>query len=426
MLHGARPAQGITAGRVHGPPVRVPVLFNKSRYQPQVIMRQPNSGSSDAADAFLAGVLRGESGVAIPADVAAMVPARALHHGVTALITARQVVMDSLPRSAHDLMRTQALGEAMWDLRHRQVLIPLLDAMERAGVPVVLLKGTALAYSRYPSPALRARGDTDVLIPPAQRENARLVLAACGFGLASNRDADRTTQEEWVSHATDGSAHAIDLHWNLMWAWALSQLFDTDHLVGRARPCPALCASARILPPGIALLHACLHRASHFNTAYFVGGEAQFGGDRLIWFYDMHLLAQAMTDQDWKEFAEITAASGSEAICRNAFDRCIALFHSPIPVDIMERLAAAPARSIVQDFFVTQSFPRRVIADLRALPRGQSRMAFLKEIFLPSEKVMRAAYPGLAHYSLPRLHLYRYLDRLRRLLLKRRQSRRPS
>ncbi len=51
-------------------------------------------------------------------------------------------------------------------LRERE-LVAVLAALAEAGVETLLLKGTPLAYTHYPEPALRTRCDTDVLIAAA-------------------------------------------------------------------------------------------------------------------------------------------------------------------------------------------------------------------------------------------------------------------
>src|SRR5689334_7262828 len=74
-------------------------------------------------------------------------------------------------------LRKVAVGRAMWELRHQQVLARTLAALARIDVWPVLIKGTALAYSLYANPVLRARGDTDLIIAPASREKVEAVLA---------------------------------------------------------------------------------------------------------------------------------------------------------------------------------------------------------------------------------------------------------
>lgn len=233
-----------------------------------------------ATDAFVAALLRGGD-PDVPPGCADLLPARALHHGVQGLLMLRS---SALPASALPKIRAEAMAFAMWDLRHRGLLVPLLHDLAQAGVRAVLLKGTALAHGVYAASSLRPRGDTDLLIAPAMRQTATEILTAHGFHLGSDHEAERMPQEEWHLAHADGSHHAIDLHWNLLRPWALADLFATEDLLSRAIALPRLSPRALTLPPAHALLHACVHRA------YFVGNAVQYGGDRLIWFHDMRLL----------------------------------------------------------------------------------------------------------------------------------------
>ena len=58
-------------------------------------------------------------------------------------------------------------GESAIELLRKHELVRVLEALARAEVATLLLKGTALAYSLYPAPTLRPRADTDVLISTA-------------------------------------------------------------------------------------------------------------------------------------------------------------------------------------------------------------------------------------------------------------------
>jgi hypothetical protein len=73
-------------------------------------------------------------------------------------------------------------------VRHRdanqvrfRVLGDVLDAFDRAGIPVVVLKGAALAHILYPAPGLRPLGDIDLLVDPHLATTAQSTLGALGF-----------------------------------------------------------------------------------------------------------------------------------------------------------------------------------------------------------------------------------------------------
>jgi len=94
---------------------------------------------------------------------------------------------------------------------------------------------------------------------------------------------------------------------------------------GAAVPVPDRCVHqafeqwARTTPDALAvspvhaLLLACMHRGTHRHNPYYVSGEPHTGGDRLIWLYDLHLLAESFGEHDWQSFIARADAKGHEA-----------------------------------------------------------------------------------------------------------------
>src|SRR5438093_948502 len=66
----------------------------------------------------------------------------------------RELRDDAVAAAAVEPTRLEAVREAM-------------SALKQGGAVALIAKGTALAYSLYPSPDLRPRGDTDLLIAAA-------------------------------------------------------------------------------------------------------------------------------------------------------------------------------------------------------------------------------------------------------------------
>lgn len=377
----------------------------------------PGDASSDdirAVDLFLAAALRDEATLpTLPHPD--LVPERALYHGVSALLASLSSVMAALPPHIQAALRQQALAETMWDLGNRQIIVPLLQDLQRAKVQAVLLKGTALAYSVYGSPAQRPRGDTDILVGEAQIPAARAVLARHGFQRAAESEIARTPQEHWSLDHPDFGTHEIDLHWNLLSSWALSPLFDTGAILMGALDVPLLGQGARMLAPDTALLHACIHRAQHFSVAYFIGNEFTYRGDRLIWFVDMDLLCRSLKPEQWETFIDDALRTGTARIAHEALLECQKRLGTPVSTDVMTRLNEVGGSRLAEHYLLRGSFLNRLRADMRSLPIWGSRMAYLRQIFLPEESVIRQEYPELANRSLARLHLRRYRERFQRL-----------
>ncbi len=222
--------------------------------------------------------------------------AAAERHGVAALLAAR--CADAPPSPFLDRLRASARGDAVWELGHRRALLDALSALAAAGVEPVLFKGTALAYSLYPNPVLRTRGDTDLIVPQHERERVTAVLQSRGF---SPVDATASYQTCFAHRGPDG-AQEIDVHWKINNSEVLSRLFTYQELRAEAVSLPGLAPDALAASPVHALLLACMHRGAHRHNPYYVSGEPQTGGDLLIWLYDLHLLAESFGERDWRSF----------------------------------------------------------------------------------------------------------------------------
>ena len=81
---------------------------------------------------------------------------------------------------------------------------------------------------------------------------------------------------------------------------------------------PALWPQARSLGHVHGLLHSCVHRAVHFHSPYYVYGEPYLERNRLIWLYDVRLLADALGAADWSSFVDLARERGVSALCLDA------------------------------------------------------------------------------------------------------------
>ncbi len=87
---------------------------------------------------------------------------------------------DAPAETRHLLVSALAQGRAE-ALRRGAALEMIGQALERAGVPCLLIKGADLAYHVYPVPGLRQMLDVDLLVPPRQLEACAWALRPLGF-----------------------------------------------------------------------------------------------------------------------------------------------------------------------------------------------------------------------------------------------------
>ena len=293
----------------------------------------------------------------------------ARYHGVTPLLDARfrGAPASTWPEAIRSTCREDALVYAMQESARRAELLRVLTELQKAGVRPLLLKGTALAYSLYPNPALRPRGDTDLLIPESQLDQVAMVLARVGYARGSAVTGELISyQANWIRHHGVAITHNLDVHWRINNSQILAKVLSYDELDARALPLPALTPHARGLASVHALLLACIHRAGHANAPYYVDGQPHLGGNRLIWLYDIHLLVTQMSDSDLTEFVALSTGRQVRAICRDAIEACIDRFATPVASSVLAGLAHS-GRAEPSACFLHGGHARQLVGDFLAL-----------------------------------------------------------
>ncbi|MES1265472.1 MAG: nucleotidyltransferase family protein, partial [Variovorax sp.] len=168
------------------------------------------------ADELISAALRGDD-PAWPSGGSALDAflTRATLHGVEPLLYAQRRHAD-WPAAVLSRLRERAVQRAMWELRHQQVLTQTLSALNDHGIQPVLIKGTSLAYSLYADPALRTRGDTDLIIPIVAKQRVQEVLLRQGYQRHPSVSGEFISYQASYTLATiDGHFHTLDVHWKI-------------------------------------------------------------------------------------------------------------------------------------------------------------------------------------------------------------------
>lgn len=365
---------------------------------------------------LLCAVLRGENPAWPKAGddrFAARLIERSAYHGVQALVDHRLRHRGAdgglgWPKAVLEACRNQAVAQATRELRHRWLLACVIERLSQMGVRPLVFKGTASAYDLYPAPFLRTRADTDLLVPPDTRNPAIQALETLGFARLPNVSGDFITYEagfDWLDPAAK-QTHSVDLHWRINNSELLSHLFSYQELYSKARRLPPLDAEAIAVSRVDALLLACMHWAVHKRAPYYVDNEPYRGGDRLIWFYDIHLLLGALSVSEHQEFVELAERKGLRRTCWESVERARALFGSEVPEAVFRSLAQSGSLASA-DRYLNASGSCRFWADFRAIPGVRNKLRFLAEFYFPPESYMRWKYRGTKPACLPWLYLRR-------------------
>lgn len=229
------------------------------------------------------------------------VPGEAEYHGVAPLLAPMiSAGASGICEGVPDEMRRTFVALAS---RHRRAAAvrekcvdQLLTAFAAADIPVILLKGAALAHLIYPAPELRPMVDIDVLIHPADSDRAARTVRGLGYAFAArheSRFAGHIHHLPVASTTVSGFRIPLEIHLD-----AISPNFREKLSVATlsAEPRPFQRGTG---PPGLALGHTDMlrHLARHtFEPVNRV---------RLKHLYDLRRYRAAFANEiDWKDIEQ--------------------------------------------------------------------------------------------------------------------------
>lgn len=206
-------------------------------------------------------------------------------------------------------------------------------ALDRAGIPVVWLKGIGLAYTCYPEPHLRPMDDLDVLVPSGQMQSAHQALLNSGFR-GENIDfaslagfADQARHHDCLFDRT--GKVKLELHFNLLDPAHHERLSEDcqEWFWGQVEDLSASELPFRVLKLEANLLHLCAH----------IFLQHQEKPPDLLHLLDLHLLiTRSVVNWDlvFEQSVELRWVSAVEQALR----LLLALFVTPVPQEVIDRL----------------------------------------------------------------------------------------
>jgi hypothetical protein len=327
-------------------------------------------------------------------------------HGLTGLMFERRFWLAGAcdwPQGVCDALGRETRAQAAKELLRRKELISVLNLLVAEGIDPILLKGTALAYSLYDSPASRPRLDTDLLIRRNHVDRVHRVMVSRGYTAPTYCHGDLLFCQFPLKKTDEvGLVHTFDVHWKISTQSIFADLLAFDEIAAVAMDLPAIGVHARTAGRLHALLLACIHPVMHHRNA-----------ESLVWIYDIHLLASRLSHRELDSFTELAVAKQVSAICAHQLSAARRWLGTRIPDLAMRRLGAAgtgePSAAYLRP---GRRWGDELVSSIRGLPRWRQRLRLLREVALPGPTYMLKAY-GLAPSSrvgaalLPALYLHR-------------------
>jgi hypothetical protein len=323
---------------------------------------------------------------------------------------------EAIPESVRHTMRLSFYQTTATNTLLYKELASILAALQTAHIPVVVLKGAALAKTLYPHIGLRPMMDIDLLVQPQHRETAIQTLHDLGYSEAIP-EMTPGFYKRYHHHYVPlqgglNKSIVIELHWQLVardqrwrsppldWFWQhtepwheLSQPASTSHAGAGAVRCFTPTANLSYLAAHLVLQHG--------------GMQAP-----LLWLYDLHLLVSHCTDDiDWNELIEQTNTFRWNAILHTALQRARLLLGTPLPRHVSDTLAALYDQNdwhIVQ--LLEQHSSRRLVTFWHKVAafHWTERFWFIASYLMPSPGYIRWQYRACTEKSLLSCYLYHW------------------
>jgi hypothetical protein len=349
------------------------------------------------------------------ADLTRALSDRAEFHGIALLLAEHRGTLAAMPEDAAEAIRSQARRQVIGERLHKPRLAALIERLHAAGVASLLLKGAAIAYLYYPSPAARPRGDTDLLIDEADLGRARETFLAQGW-VRQSAPGIGDLQETWTLDCGGGMTHAVDLHWQMSNRAVLRRMLAADAFRARREPVVRLSACAFAPDPVLLLVHGAVNQTWHEHRGFHLGDEILHGGRRLIWAVDYHLLCRHFTAADWERLVAYCTAHDTGAVVHHALTGAINDIGLCVPAGIMDRLLPASGRSPAFDYICNSDTFANIRADIAAAESlAIGARVLWRALFAPRAQLLER-YPEATSWPTPALFARRIGGGLVRVL----------
>lgn len=329
----------------------------------------------------------------------------AREHGVHLLVAERawqRGAMNDCPPALRARFVTALRSQLTAEEISRQELRNVLDTLNDAGIAPLLFKGTALAFTHYQDPCLRPRFDTDVLIDASEIQSTGATLGRLGYRRPPFTSGDLVMYQAPYSR-TDrrGVRHTLDVHWRISNPQVFAGMLTVEELRTWATAIPPLGNWAWAVGPAHALALACIHRVAHHSDE-----------ERLIWIYDIHLLAEQFAAAECEQFINLVDAKHLTAVCAGGLELAQRKFRGLASASLLARLTPQLATTRDRSEIYASGNMRKVdvlLSDLKALEGWRSKVRLLREHVLPPASYMQEAY-GISNTALlPFFYVWRVI-----------------
>jgi hypothetical protein len=293
----------------------------------------------------------------------------------------------SVPGAVRKRLKDSYLRATARNIRLFREVEIILGMTKRESIPVIVLKGAALAEAVHRDIGLRPMGDVDLLVRKEDLRAIDRLMTESGYRAEEfRRDPPADVNEFHYHHVRTGLT--VEIHWELfpaVYPFAL----DTESLWKSAIQERISGVDALVLDPADFLMHVCLHATVHM---YAAGIRDIYDAARLIEYYEDSI--------DWERL--IHRAKSMRIVKGVYLPLLLAsrLLNAAVPEPVLARLRPADYR---EEYYSASK--TAVLADRRdslfrpniALLFGnrsfRDKMKLLRMKIFPSRELIASLYP---------------------------------
>ena len=297
-------------------------------------------------------------------------------------------------------------------MRMERQLREVLYVFHTEKVPVLVIKGPALAWAAYLEPATRPSMDIDLLVEPQQYLKARRALNQIGYKSQFQRfemTKELFNAEQFVNPTTSRRLFPVDLHWSLFQYHGTKRDNNVEEFFCRAITFETPERTFQTLDHVDALIYAAFHLILHHPETM-----------RLTWISDIAFLARHIVEPDDWELLQQRAS---------AFKLCLAMQESlklaemwnglEIPEMYRDFTKWPKVTSAEKDEFtyvMNKHGPDiRLKGYLASLRTNPEKIKYLLTVAFPDSDLIRITYPPSKKWLLPFSYIRRWWHWFRKL-----------
>ena len=298
---------------------------------------------------------------------------QAAHHGIGLLLytNLQAGTITGVSENLKEELKSATYPQAAKDMLLNNATQKLLDLLTKNEIPALLLKGTPVAFLYYPDTYLRSRCDTDIYIDETHLEDTAKLLSKHNYEL-SGLGKRKHSSKQFVAakEITQQNFLHFDMHWKLSNRVMFRATLPFKECLQSSQPVTGLGPNARALSITDLMLHACIHRIAHGRNTE---------RNRLIWLYDIHLIAEAMSKTELDHFLEKARQKTIAMLCADALETCQTLFNTTLPEHFLSRLKK-DCKNERSAKLINASKLRWAWEDLQSLGSTSEKIAFAREL----------------------------------------------